>query len=65
MTRGVRGQARGTMETREINAVATPDGRARIRLDGRELLVERRTEVGRAGGAETCPIELIGVSLAA
>jgi hypothetical protein len=51
---------------REIVAAATVDGRAQIRLDEREFIVERYTDVGRAASTgTTCPIELIGVSLAA
>jgi len=51
--------------SREIVAEATTDGRAHIHLDGREFRVERHTDVSRPGAVGVCPIELIGVSLAA
>ena len=50
--------------TREITAFSTPDGRAKLRLGGREFRVDRYTDVHEQGTG-LCPVELIGVSLAA
>ena len=48
-----------------IIATSAPDGRATIRLGNRELNITRRTEIDATSMAGICPLELIGVSLAA
>ena len=53
------------LETCEIVAHLAPDGQALVRLAGRELFVSRRDQSGGSAGVGLCPLELIGVALAA
>ena len=48
-----------------IIATQAPDGQATVRLGQREFDITRRTEIQHDSVAGMCPMELIGVSLAA
>jgi len=48
-----------------IIATSAPNGMATIRLGNRELNITQRTEIDASSMAGVCPLELIGVSLAA